>query len=235
MGSIKKILPPQPHYLSGYAGYVPGYKFYYGQSYGKLTHDLFFDKTINRSNIPVLSDLTNVHDDTFFTPEEMDSINKRCETRSCKYTTNIIPGYAGYVPQYNFLCGNKFTVDATLGMTNFVKIQNSCLCPQCEQTQGYSKKFDKNIKDVNKYTHPFKKNVDGVKLFKEQYEPTLPSPPSLTPYFLENGNPHKKFMVGYAGHVPNLLFQFGQSYTPSTNDALNIFTDQLEKHKLNSI
>jgi len=42
-------------------------------------------------------------------------------------------------------------------------------------------------------------------------------------------------MAGYAGHVPNLLFQFGQSYTPSTNDALNIFTDQLQKHKLNSI
>jgi len=74
-----------------------------------------------------------------------------------------------------------------------------------------------------------------VKLFKKQYEPTLTVPPSETPYFLENTNPHKKFMAGYAGHVPSLLFQFGQSYTPATNEALNIFTDQYDKHKLSSI
>lgn len=110
MGCIGKILPPQPHYLSGYAGYVPGYKFHYGQSYGKLTHGLFYDKTIKRSNVPVLNDLTNKYDDTSYSLKEKDAINNRCKTRSCKYTTDIIPGYAGYVPQYNFLCGNKYAL-----------------------------------------------------------------------------------------------------------------------------
>jgi len=109
MGSIKKILPPQPHYLSGYTGFVPGYKSSCGQSYGKLTHDLFFDKTVKRSNVPVLIDLTSIYDDTICTLQEEDSINKRCEDNlSCKFTTDIIPGYAGYVPQYIFLCGNKY-------------------------------------------------------------------------------------------------------------------------------
>jgi len=109
MGSFKKILPPQPHYLSGYAGFVPGYRDFCGQSYGKLTHDLFFDNTVKRSNVPVLSDLTNVYDDKICTIEEEDSINKRCEDNlSCKYTTDIIPGYTGYVPQYIFLCGKKY-------------------------------------------------------------------------------------------------------------------------------
>jgi len=60
----------------------------------------------------------------------------------------------------------------------------------------------------------------------------VPIPPTDTTYFLENGNHHKKFMVGYAGHVPNLLHEFGHSYTPATKDALNIFTDQYKKHKL---
>lgn len=110
MGSFKNILPPQPHFLSGYGGFVPGYKSSYGQSYGKLTHNLFFDKTVKRSNVPVLSDLNKVYDDTVCTPEEEDSINKRCENNlSCKYTTDIMPGYNGYVPQYIFLCGNKYT------------------------------------------------------------------------------------------------------------------------------
>ncbi|XP_060856679.1 CIMIP2 protein GA14893 [Metopolophium dirhodum] len=241
MGSIKKILPPQPHYLSGYTGFVPGYKSSCGQSYGKLTHDLFFDKTVKRSNVPVLSDLTNVYDDTICTLQEEDSINKRCEDNlSCKFTTDIIPGYAGYVPQYIFLCGNKYTADATRAINNFVKIQKACSCPECEQKLGRSVKIDKNILDVeagvprnvNEYTHPiFKKDLEAEKVFKQQYKPTSPIPPTKKTYFLENGNPHKKCMAGYAGHVPGLLFEFGQSNTPATIDALNKFTDRYVKHK----
>jgi len=74
--------------------------------------------------------------------------------------------------------------------------------------------------------------LEAEKLFKEQYKKTSPIPPSDTTYFLENGNPYKKFMAGYAGHVPSLLFEFGQSYTPATKDALNKFTDQYVEHKL---
>jgi len=39
-------------------------------------------------------------------------------------------------------------------------------------------------------------------------------------------------MAGYGGHVPSLLFEFGQSYTPATKKALNNFTDQHTKNKL---
>lgn len=46
-----------------------------------------------------------------------------------------------------------------------MKIQNACSCSECEQKRGRSVKFDKKIldveagapKNVNKYTHPFKK------------------------------------------------------------------------------
>ncbi|CAI6369724.1 unnamed protein product [Macrosiphum euphorbiae] len=246
MGSIKMILPPQPHYLSGYTGFVPGYKSSCGQSYGKLTHDLFFDKTVQRSNVPVLSDLTQVYDDTVCTLEEEESINKRCEDNlRCKFTTDIMPGYAGYVPQYIFLCGNKFPADATRAINNFVKILKACSCPECVQKLGLSVKIDEKMLDVqaagvpqnvSEYTHPlFKKDLEAEKVFKQQYKQTSPSPPSKKTYFLENGNPQKTCMAGYAGHVPGLLFEFGQSNTPATIDALNKFTDRYVKHKFQYI
>jgi len=109
MGSFKDILPPQPHFLTGYSGFVPGYRDSCGQSFGKLTHKIFLDKTVKRSDVPVLSDLNRFYDDTLCSPEEEYSLNERCKNNlNCKYTTDIIPGYAGYVPQYIFLCGNRY-------------------------------------------------------------------------------------------------------------------------------
>jgi len=75
---------------------------------------------------------------------------------------------------------------------------------------------------------------DGVAHFKEMYKQHLPTPPSATPYFLENDNPHKKFIAGYNGHVPNLLFVHSYSYTPGTNRALKLFTTRYNWRKSNA-
>lgn len=69
----------------------------------------------------------------------------------------------------------------------------------------------------------------GVEVFREMYEQHLPMPPSATPYFLRNDDPHKKFMSGYAGHVPNNAFQHGLSYAPATNEALKTFTARYDR------
>jgi len=109
MSNFQDILPPQPHHLTGYTGFVPGYITACGQSYGKLTHQLFY-KNSTRSGEPVLSEIYKLHEDRICTLEEEDSINKRCaENLNCKYTNDMMPGYAGYVPQYPFLCGKKYT------------------------------------------------------------------------------------------------------------------------------
>jgi len=104
MASIVKILPPQPHYLSGYTGFVPGYKFHCGESYGRLTHNLFMNRSIEST--PILTDLTQVKND-WLTPEKEAIIDGRCDATECKYNTNMVSGYRGYIPQYKFLCGNK--------------------------------------------------------------------------------------------------------------------------------
>lgn len=100
--TFRDILPPQPHYLTGYLGYVPGIKFSCGRSYGSLTHDLFMER--NQNSATLLSDLSKV-DGGLITPEVKELIEKRCYEKECLYTPDMKPGYTGHVPQANFLCG----------------------------------------------------------------------------------------------------------------------------------
>lgn len=107
MTSIRKILPPQPHYLTGYTGFVPGLKFHCGESYGKLTNTLFLDKSINRSNKPVLLDLGQAYTG-LLSKEDKKALQDRCrDNEKCNYTENMVVGYSGHVPQYKFLNGQK--------------------------------------------------------------------------------------------------------------------------------
>jgi len=108
MKSFDHILPPQPYHLSTYAGFVPGYRTSFGKSYGRYTHDSYFDEEVKLSKVPVLTDLKEYYNDATCTVEEEDYIKKRCENNlNCKYKTDIISGYSGFIPQYNFLCGKK--------------------------------------------------------------------------------------------------------------------------------
>lgn len=106
--SIKDILPPQPHHISGYCGYVQGYKYDCGQSFGRLTHTLFEQrKRHDDRSKPVLADLYAREGD-WPTADDRAAVQvNRCRRRECKYSADMVPGYGGHVPQYSFLCGKK--------------------------------------------------------------------------------------------------------------------------------
>lgn len=106
--SIKDILPPQPHYISGYSGFVQGYKFDCGQSFGRLTHTLFLNRqNYNDTSKPVLANIYEKERDWLSSENKEIIEKKRCNDRKCKYNTNMLPGYAGHVPQQSFLCGKR--------------------------------------------------------------------------------------------------------------------------------
>lgn len=71
----------------------------------------------------------------------------------------------------------------------------------------------------------------GVAGFKDAYErrrPRTAAAANVAPRFPENGHARKEFVAGYNGHVPNLLFMHGCSYTPGTNRALRLFAERYE-------
>lgn len=106
MASIKKILPPQPHFLSGYTGFVAGLKFHCGHTFGGLTHALFLDPKIKRSDIPILVDLTKLQS-AQRPQEEYEILENRCKFRECKYGHDMVPGYDGHIPQSKYEMGKS--------------------------------------------------------------------------------------------------------------------------------
>ncbi|XP_053940542.1 protein FAM166A [Cuculus canorus] len=44
-----RLFPPQPYYIPGYKGFVPQYKYRFGESFGKTTHALLTDPTVYKS------------------------------------------------------------------------------------------------------------------------------------------------------------------------------------------
>ncbi|XP_025414662.1 protein FAM166B-like [Sipha flava] len=107
MASIRKILPPQPHYLTGYTGFVPGLKFHCGETYGRLTNTLFLDQRIKRSKKLVLLELGKPHEE-WVSKEDKEALQNRChDNKECRYTEDMVIGYTGHVPQYRFQDGHK--------------------------------------------------------------------------------------------------------------------------------
>jgi len=50
------MMTPQPHYIPGYAGYVPQFKYKFGNTYGCQTNRIFMDPCVNMSPRAVLTD-----------------------------------------------------------------------------------------------------------------------------------------------------------------------------------
>lgn len=78
------------------------------------------------------------------------------------------------------------------------------------------------------------KIAGGEEFIKEKYKQRQAMAPKTKAYSLENEDPQKRFMSKYSGHVPNLKYNYGISYSPATNEALKLFTTRYEKLKMNS-
>ena len=50
------MMTPEPHYIPGYAGYVPQFKYKFGNTYGCQTNRIFMDPCVNMSPRAVLTD-----------------------------------------------------------------------------------------------------------------------------------------------------------------------------------
>uniref|UniRef100_A0A670Z8T9 Ciliary microtubule inner protein 2B n=1 Tax=Pseudonaja textilis TaxID=8673 RepID=A0A670Z8T9_PSETE len=79
------LMTPEPHFLPGYGGYCPRYKFTLGQTYGKLTWQLL--AAPSRSGRPLLQPSC--------APKERPGLGRRARGKGC----GGVPGYTGFVPR----------------------------------------------------------------------------------------------------------------------------------------
>ncbi|KAG5316000.1 U605 protein, partial [Acromyrmex insinuator] len=116
------LITADPHFIPGYSGYCPQFRFNYGETYAKATHKLLLDPTINHAKTLVLTDRA-VTDCERPSKSDIDVVNARLKRTDALFVHPMLPGYKGFVPGSNIRLGQRYAVHATEGLADFERQQ----------------------------------------------------------------------------------------------------------------
>ncbi|XP_061716276.1 CIMIP2 protein GA14893-like [Cydia pomonella] len=243
MAALDLVSIAQPHYIPGYTGHCPEYKYRIGDTYGSTTHKILLDPSVQHSERLVLSDRT-ADDFQVFRPAQtdVDIVNARFRNGDPVYKHPMIPGYEGYLPRLNAHFGQRYTVLATEALSEFQRQQlnSRAAANQLERVLDLQagKGTPWNLVDRFSATAEFKlplvsvrPECAGILRNLPMDEAKLsPASHSTSPYFMEDG-PDKFIKKGFAGHVPYGFQRFGESSKKLTNSALCDFSSNYRRRQ----
>ncbi|XP_044730261.1 UPF0605 protein CG18335-like [Chrysoperla carnea] len=234
----------QPHFVPGYTGFCPQFKYRVGDTYGHTTHKLLLDPSVSHSEKLVLSDRT-VDDYQVFRPppRDVDIVDARFRYNDAIYKHPLVPGYEGFVPREHGRFGQRFTVQATEGLASFERKQqeeresNNQLIKLGALQDGRWEPAP--IEDKALVKSQFKLPLVEVRpemagILRTIPVPEPPFPPPThgqSPFFMESSNPDKYIKTGYSGHVPFANSTFGKTNAEMTNSALCDFVSNYRKRQ----
>ncbi|XP_073511176.1 ciliary microtubule inner protein 2B [Phyllobates terribilis] len=219
------LMTPDPHYIPGYGGFCPQYKYNLGKTYGKLTGQLLTSPDVRHSGQLVLQSCP-------FPPPRNDrnlDISKR--RKPClgdqKLTWSMIPGYTGFIPRSQKFFAKTYAETTRDALIDFHKEQ--------DQQQSHLKEQILVSKLQSGQQPP--RTEQEKQLLTAKYRTPLPalskeptpyiSPSAfqlqLSPYYMEDEDPNKYFISGYTGYVPRSRFLIGTGYPITTNRAMTEF------------
>ncbi|XP_076161676.1 CIMIP2 protein CG18335-like isoform X2 [Ptiloglossa arizonensis] len=241
---VELLTSAEPHLIPGYAGYVPQYRYRCGETYGSVTHKLLLDPTVNHAETLILSNrVTDDYEVQRPPKNEIDTVNARYKSTESTFVHPMVPGYEGFTPKLNARNGQRYSVLATEGLAEFERQQQRDKAALNELKRIITVQGGlgepRNLKDRLLIKSQFKLPMltvrpDCVSVMKnlfvdEQHE--TPRDHSPSPYFMNNADPKKYFINGYAGHIPYGYSHFGASNIPATNSALCDFTTNYRKRQ----
>ncbi|XP_018303307.1 UPF0605 protein CG18335 [Mycetomoellerius zeteki] len=129
------LITADPHFIPGYSGYCPQYRFNCGETYAKATHKLLLDPTINHAKILILADRA-VTDCERPSKSDIDTVNTRFKRTDSLFVHPMLPGYEGFVPGSNIRLGQRYAVHATEGLADFERqqLQNKAALDRLRRT-----------------------------------------------------------------------------------------------------
>ncbi|XP_062870243.1 ciliary microtubule inner protein 2B [Trichomycterus rosablanca] len=214
----KVLVTPDPHYIPGYAGYCPQFKYHLGKTYGQLTSRLLTSPDISRSQRLVLNSgrLTPTKTDTG-TRDEI------WRTGSGHSSQPMIPGYTGFVPRRQNYFSKTYAETCRDALSEFDSNQKRIRLTSVDSLAAVhhslpdikSLSLSAPLTPVLKEAAPFK-SVNSWK-------------PLGSPYLMDDSNPHKYFISGFSGYVPKSRVLFGTSYPITTNKALIHFGKEMKQ------
>ncbi|XP_030047734.1 ciliary microtubule inner protein 2B [Microcaecilia unicolor] len=226
------LLTPEPHYIPGYGGFCPQYKYHLGRSYGKLTSKLLSDPKIPHSQQLVLQSLRYPVTEEEKKAEPPGALLKdqRHHWREELFAGSMIPGYTGFIPRTQHHFAKTYAQVSQDALNDFMNQQHKVTSREEELaflrtlqagTTEQSKEEEKKLPNA-KYRiqlPPVTKEVASPNAFYED----------ISPYSMEDNNPHKYFMPGFTGYIPRARFLFGAGYSVTTNRALVEFGQKIWK------
>ncbi|XP_068128020.1 ciliary microtubule inner protein 2B isoform X2 [Hyperolius riggenbachi] len=220
------LMTPDPHYIPGYGGFCPQFKYNLGKTYGKLTADLLTSPDIRRSGQLVLQSCPFPPPRTDSHIEAPTNITKRRRARlgDQKLSWSMIPGYTGFIPRSQKFFAKTYAETSRDALTDFQK----------EQYQQESQRQQQMVSGKLQSGQQLPHTEQEKQLITAKYRTPLPplnkeaapyvSPAAyqeeVSPYYMEDENPHKYFISGYTGYVPRSRFLIGNGYPLTTNRAM---------------
>ncbi|XP_067888252.1 ciliary microtubule inner protein 2B [Heterodontus francisci] len=235
------LMTREPHYIPGYAGYCPQYKYNVGQCYGKLTSKLLTDPGIARSEQLLLQPSQYEEPINNMGTEQHRNLlqSHKVSRKGQKLTDFMVSGYTGFVPRKKIYFSKTYRETCADAVADFEREQLKIASQKQEmelinalQTGKIRAQTEqeKKLLTVN-YRTPLKAiTTNPVPYYLSHSYKVLTSP-----YFMENEDPDKHFISGYKGHVPRARFLLGTGYLTLTNCALIEFNQMLNKSKSASI
>ncbi|KAM7350571.1 CIMIP2 protein GA14893-like [Cochliomyia hominivorax] len=236
------VITPEPHFIPGYTGHCPQFRFRVGKTYGKLSHKLLIDPCTRHAPELIVTPPTQPTLKDYPTTAEIDKLKDRVNFLDPVYQHPIIPGYNGFIPNMENKVGKRFIAAATAGIAEHEQLMDLLRCEKhllehrdlLESGQGqFEAKLRERMIPRTKYRSPLiavKCRSQAIKLekCKEKKEPYTKF---TVPHFMENENEEKYIVKGYAGYIPMALTRFGQSNKQLTNSALCEFTNNYHHRK----
>ncbi|KAF5295564.1 hypothetical protein FQR65_LT10427 [Abscondita terminalis] len=233
--AMESVSSPSPHFLPGYTGFVPQYKYRIGDTYGTTTHKLLLDPTVSHAEKLVLSD-RKVDDYRVYRPPKdiTDIVNARVVQREPVFKHPSIPAYEGFVPRVHGMMGQRFTVLSPEAMPEDEQLQKKNLAALHQivkkrpvQNEAWKPESDN---DSQLTASEFKVPLLQVRPECARMQRNLPvdeaplKPPdhSTSPFFLKTDK-------GFSGPVPFGYSSFGNVNKPIKNSVLCDFTTNYRK------
>ncbi|XP_003228316.1 ciliary microtubule inner protein 2B isoform X1 [Anolis carolinensis] len=230
------LMTPDPHYIPGYSGYCPRYKFALGQTYGRLTGQLLSDSEGTHPGRLLLQ--PNCFSNGSKEEEEEDEGSgggKVAKYQAFGYY--MVPGYTGFIPRTQNYFAKSYSQVCKEARSEFAR--------QMAKQAGIKAAWQRVAPERGGGGSPQEGTKPGSQpLFARAKTPlnatgTAAAPyvsrcafqPQGSPYSLEDSNPQKYFMSGFTGFVPRAQFLIGASYPVITHRALLEFDRMLRKSK----
>ncbi|XP_053557006.1 protein FAM166B [Bombina bombina] len=219
------LMTPEPHFIPGYSGFCPQYRYHLGKTYGKLTSQLLTSQDIKHSGHLVLQSNPFPpprHDSNAENPPET-LRRRRLRLGDQKLTWTMIPGYTGFIPRSQHFFAKTYAETSKDAISNFMKEQRTH--ESLEQSTSHrlqsGQQQGPQAEQENKLiTAKYRTPLPALSKEPAPYVSQKAPQPDISPYYMNDENPYKYFISGYTGYVPRSRFLIGTGYPVTTNRAL---------------